>query len=106
MSDEPVELNTEELRQKLNQETGKLSWEELQRFFARGVVVIAGPELDLIEVAAAFAEDNKQRIEQWIESDQLERANDEHALQWQARNTVFWSVVVAPWVIVQEFSEP
>lgn len=106
MSDEPVELNAEELRQKLNLESGKLSWEELQRFFARGVVVVAGPELDLIEVAAAFAEDKKQRIEQWIESDQLARANDEHALQWQARNTVFWSVVVAPWVIVQEISEP
>ncbi|MGD8546498.1 MAG: DUF2288 domain-containing protein, partial [Thiohalophilus sp.] len=100
MSDEPVELNAEELRQKLNLETGKLSWEELQRFFARGVVVVAGPELDLIEVAVAFTEDKKQRIEQWIENDQLARANDEHALQWQARNTVFWSVVVAPWVIV------
>ncbi|MGD8576245.1 MAG: DUF2288 domain-containing protein [Thiohalophilus sp.] len=106
MSDEPVELNAEELRQKLNLETGKLSWEELQRFFARGVVVVAGPELDLIEVAVAFTEDKKQRIEQWIENDQLARANDEHALQWQARNTVFWSVVVAPWVIVQEISEP
>jgi hypothetical protein len=106
MSDEPVELNAEELRQKLNLETGKLSWEELQRFFARGVVVVAGPELDLIEVAVAFTEDKKQRIEQWIENDQLARANDEHALQWQARNTVFWGVVVAPWVIVQEISEP
>lgn len=105
MSDEPVELNDEELRQKLNLETGKLSWEELQRFFARGVVVVAGPELDLIEVAVAFAEDNKQRIEQWIEHEQLARANDEHALQWQAQNTAFWSVVVAPWVIVQEISE-
>lgn len=104
MSDEPVEFNAEELRQKLSLETGKLSWVELQRFFARGVVVVAGPELDLIEVAASFAEDNKAQIEKWIQQDQLARASDEHALKWQARHTDFWSVVVAPWVIVQEIS--
>ena len=105
MSDEPIQLNAEELRQKLNLETGKLSWDELQRFFARGVVIVAGPELDLIEVAAAFAEDNKSRIEQWIQGEQLARANDEHALEWQDRQPVFWSVVVAPWVIVQETTD-
>lgn len=102
MPDEPVEPNADELRQKLNLETGKLSWPELQRHFARGVVVIAGPQLDLIEVAASFAEDNKAVIEKWIEQGQLARANDEHALRWNDQQPGFWSVVVAPWVIVQE----
>lgn len=104
MSDEPVELNAAELRQKLNLETGQLPWSELQRYFARGVVVVADPQLDLIEVAAAFAEDDKRRIEQWIQHTQLARANDEHALNWSEQQPDFWSVVVAPWVIVQEIT--
>ncbi|TDY02564.1 DUF2288 domain-containing protein [Thiohalophilus thiocyanatoxydans] len=104
MSDEPVELNAAELRQKLNLETGQLPWSELQRHFARGVVVVADSQLDLIEVAAAFAEDDKTRIEQWIQHKQLARANDEHALNWSEQQPDFWSVVVAPWVIVQEIT--
>ncbi len=104
MSDEPVELNAAELRQKLNLETGKLPWSELQRHFARGVVVVVGPQLDLIKVAAAFAEDDRRRIEQWIQQEQLVRAHDEHALKWTEQEPDFWSVVVAPWVIVQEIT--
>lgn len=102
MTDEPVKLNPEELRQKLNLETGKLAWPELQRHFARGVVVVAEPKLDLIEVAACFAEDNKYQIEKWLEQGQLNRANDEHAIRWNEIQPDFWSVVVVPWVIVQE----
>ena len=38
-------------------ETGKLSWHEAERFFAKGIMVKVAAELDLIEVAAAMAED-------------------------------------------------
>lgn len=104
MSDQPVELNAGELRQKLNLETGRLSWSELQRHFARGVVVVADTQLDLIEVAAGFAEDDKTRIEEWIRQGRLARANDEHALRWDRQQPDFWSVVVVPWVLVQEIT--
>jgi hypothetical protein len=102
MSDEPVEFTPAELRQKLNLETGKLTWTELERHFARGVVVVVDPQLDLIEVAAGFAEDNKPQIEQWLNQGHLLRAHDEHAIRWSESQPTFWSVVVVPWVIVQE----
>ena len=102
MSDEPVEFNPEELRQKLNLETGQLPWSELQQYFARGVVVVVGPELDLIEVAASFAEDNSSRIQKWIDQGQLIRAHDDHARRWVEHEPDFWAVVVTPWVVVQE----
>ena len=101
--DDP-ELNAEQLRQKLNLETGQLGWQELQRHFARGVVVVVSKELDLIEVAVAFAEDDKTRFEVWIEAGQVWRATDEDAKQWHETDAGFWSAVVAPWVLVQEFS--
>ena len=91
-------------RQKLNLETAQMSWPELQRYFARGVVVVVSPELDLIDVAARFAEDDKQSVDKWIRQGRLARANDEHARRWQANQETFWAVVIAPWVIVQEIS--
>lgn len=104
MTDKSAELNTEELRQKLNLETGRLHWSELQRHFARGVVVVVEPELDLVETAACFVEDNKTKIENWINQGQISRANDEHAKRWTESESDFWAIVVTPWVLVQEIN--
>lgn len=103
MSDnERIELNDEELRQKINLETGQLSWTELQKYFAKGNVIVVQPDLDLIDVAARFAADDKDSVAQWIENEAIKRALDDDARQWQARNSDFWTVVVAPWILVQE----
>lgn len=91
-----------ELRAKLNLETGTLSWPELQRHFARGVVIVVGNTLDLVEVAATFAEDDRPRAASWLDSGQVRRAEDADALRWQAGAISLWAVVVAPWVLVQE----
>ncbi|MCG6968721.1 MAG: DUF2288 domain-containing protein [Gammaproteobacteria bacterium] len=90
------------LKEQLNRETGQIAWPELQRHFARGVVIVVGPELDLIEVAIKFVKDDKSAIEAWLNSGQISRARDENAHSWAQATTVFWAVVVAPWVLVQE----
>lgn len=90
------------LGQKLNLETGRITWQELQRHFARGVIIIVGPQLDLVDVAQSMVSNDATQIDALIHSSQLTRANDEHALDWQAREPLFWAVVVAPWVLVQE----
>lgn len=95
-------LSAEELRDKLNRETGQLDWSELQRYFARGIVISISDERDLIEVAMKFTEDDRATIEDWLANGQLERANDNHARDWNKRRPVFWAIVVAPWVLVQE----
>jgi len=102
-NDDQPELN---LKQKLNLETGKLSWPELQTYFARGVVIIVTPACDLIEVAVQLSEDNAQLIEQMINKGEIIRANDEHAIHWLETSPSFWSVVISPWVLVQEITEP
>ena len=50
------------LRAKLNAETGKLAWKELERHFARGVVVKVAGDLDLVEVALAVARLGPHRV--------------------------------------------
>jgi len=95
---EPNEI----LRAKLNTETAKVAWPELQRHHARGVVVCVSATLDLIDVAVAMAQDNGAVIGLWMQDGQVSKATDEQAMDWLARDPDLWSVVVAPWVLVQE----
>ena len=99
---EPAEI----LRAKLNGETAKVGWAEMQRHHARGVVVSVAGELDLLDVAVAMAQDDGARVGQWMQSGQVGKVSDEQAQDWLARDPVLWSVVVAPWVLVQERPHP
>lgn len=89
-------------RARLNLETGRIAWPELQRHFARGVLIKVAPELDLVEVAVCVAEDRRERVAAWLASGALARADDADARTWQARGGSFWAVVTAPWVLAQE----
>lgn len=102
---DPVDLLREDLRDELNKEAGKLEWPELARHYARGVVVCVAPELDLIEVAARFVADDKAFVEAELNSGRIARATDDDATRWNQKNSMFWAVVTAPWVLVQEVVE-
>lgn len=91
----------QDLRAQLNLETGRIQWRELAPHFARGVVVRVAPELDLVEVALRFAQDDRPQVERWLASGDLARASDDDARAWSAADTSFWAVVAAPWVLVQ-----
>lgn len=95
-----------ELFYKLNLETGQIGWSELQPHFARGVLIVVAADLDLVLVATEMAQDNTSRITDWLQSGNLRRATDGDAKHWQDANTLFWSCVVAPWVLVQELNSP
>ncbi|HED15954.1 MAG TPA: DUF2288 domain-containing protein [Gammaproteobacteria bacterium] len=99
-------LTDEELRGVLNGQTGKLEWQELEKHFARGVVIKVDPAMDLIKAGAAFVQDNKQQIEAWMNDGKVCNANDSDALDWSVHKPMFWTVVVAPWVLVQVVTEP
>ena len=60
-----------DVRDLLNAQAGRIPWTELQRHFARGAVLVVGPELDLIDVAARLTEDNKKAIQAWMDRGQL-----------------------------------
>ena len=90
------------LRDRLNAETGVLTWEELTPHFARGVVLRVSANVDLIDVAEKVILDDKSAVEPWMKSGDLRRATDDDARDWVKREPEFWCVVSAPWVLVQE----
>jgi len=93
------------LREKLNLETGRMDWPALARHFARGVVIKVDAGLDLVEVAAALARDDKARVAQWLNQGRIAKAEVADAQAWNDGQASFWAVVVAPWVLVQAIVE-
>lgn len=90
------------LRAKLNLDTARLAWPELERHFARGVVVRVKPGFDLVDAALQVAENNTGAVQAWLADGTLARPGMEDAQRWHAAQQTFWGVVVAPWVLVQE----
>ena len=90
------------LRAKLNAETGKLAWAELERHFARGVVIKVAGDLDLVDVALAVSRDDKAAVTDWLDQGRLAKADLDDARGWHEQRSLFWAVVAAPWVLIQE----
>lgn len=87
---------------KLLAETASITWEELQPFFARGVLLRVARDFDLIAAAQAIAEDDREKVAAWLDEGHMGRLETEQAEDWLSRDPSLWAVVVAPWVLVQE----
>lgn len=89
------------LRAKLNLETARMEWHELERYFAAGMVIVVADDLDLVDVAVAIANDDKAAVTQWMQEQKVARVSDAQATTWSERKAALWAVVVKPWILVQ-----
>lgn len=92
----------DELCSTLNAQTGKMAWPELERHFARGIVIKLSAGIDLIKAAAAVVMDDTESVSHWMKSSDLVHASVQDAVDWTSRQPEFRAVVAAPWVIIQE----
>ncbi len=88
-------------RARINAETAKIAWRELQRFFAQGHAIMVARQLDLIDVAWEMSRDNRGAIEAWMAAGQVGQVTDGQAIEWLESDAIMWCVVVKPWVLVQ-----
>ncbi len=95
-------LSDEEIKEILNLETGKLAWSDLERFFARGIVVYVDKNQDLVEIGTALAKDQATKISELLGAKKIKKPENEQVILWHKKRQVFWVVVVAPWVVIQE----
>jgi hypothetical protein len=94
------------LRDRMNLETARITWPELENHFARGKVIQVAHALDLVEVASCIVEDNSALLKNWLAAQQVGQLADATAKDWVERQPDnLWAVVVAPWVLVQERPE-
>ncbi len=88
-------------RAKVNLETSRIRWHELQRYFASGVAIAVSTELDLVEVAFQISADNTTQISDWLSATKIGAVSDTQALAWYEADAEVWAVVVSPYVLVQ-----
>jgi hypothetical protein len=93
--------NDTELRIKINLETARLPWAELERHFAQGTVIYVSEELDLVDVAVRISHDDKASIAAWMADGKIGKVNDVQALTWTASGALLWTSVVSPFILVQ-----
>ncbi len=99
-------MNEQELsvREHFQREMAPIAFTELQKHFAKGILIEVSKELDMIEVALKLHEDDAAAIKSWMDEEKIVRAHDEHAKKWLANDTKLMAVTSAPWVLVQEIN--
>lgn len=88
-------------RAKIIGETAQIEWKQLQKFFASGHVLHVSNELDLVQIAFDFSNDNAVDLKPYIEAEKIAPVSDQQALEWFEQDSIVWSCVVRPWVLVQ-----
>ncbi|HAT31279.1 MAG TPA: DUF2288 domain-containing protein [Janthinobacterium sp.] len=94
--------NDTDLRLKVNRETARLPWSELEKHFAAGTVVFVASDLDLVEVAVRISHDDKATIVQWMADGKVMKVSDQQARHWHQAEASLWTVVVNPFILVQQ----
>ena len=87
---------------RLNSETAKISWQELQKHYASGNVLGVAAGADLIKVAIALNEDNATLIQTWLSDKSVFEITNRQAMEWFNNQTTLWALVIPPFVLVQE----
>ena len=90
------------IRGKIISETAQIPWKELQRHFAGGKTLVVDGQLDLIEVAFQFNQDNALQVGPWINDLLVKPVSNEQAQHWFDADAQLWACVVRPWILIQE----
>ena len=96
--------NTLKSYAELKDECAAVFYKEVEKFFAKGMLVFVAEDLDIIKVAMAIAADDTEQIQQWIAGEQVLRVHDEFAKKWSANNEVMMAITAVPCVLVQEIN--
>ncbi len=91
----------EQLRADFHAQTARISFTELQRYFAGGHLVLVDSGLDLVGVAVALARDDREAFESWTAAGEVAGVSDDQAREWLSAGAELWAVVAEPWVLVQ-----
>ena len=94
-------MHESHLNDKLNLETARIHWEELQAHFARGAAVFVDNSLDLIDTARLMADNNSHEIGKLMAEGKFGLVTEQQARQFLVHNQEMWAVVIAPWVLIQ-----
>lgn len=94
---------TAELREELAQSLDQAQWDWLMPHAKRDVVIVVSPNLNLLDVGVAIANDNATLVQSWIGTQQVRKPSTDELNAWNKNpDKRFNTLIVQPYVVVQE----
>lgn len=92
----------DDLHAELTNMMGPIQWEWLKPHVQRDAVVIVNEQLNLADVGVAIAQNQTQAVERWINEQLIIKPNAEQLTLWSSENKQFLSLIVQPYVLIQD----
>ena len=81
----------------------EVCWRELKIHLQRDAIITVSTALDIITVAEAVANDNKDAVEGWIENNQLGKPSEDQLKSWEEnQEKSFKMLIVQPFILIQD----
>jgi len=94
-----------DLRAELTESVDEAEWEWLIPHVQRDAVILVAPELNLLDVGEAIANDNTQSVQQWIDEQLITKPSVDQVGEWNGdRQKRFNTLILQPFVLVQEIA--
>jgi hypothetical protein len=94
------------IRTSLQASLDQAEWAWLQKHAERDVVIVVAQELSIVETGVKIALDDTAAVRAWLMAGQLIKPRREQLEAWNAEPAKrFMSLVVQPYVLVQELPE-
>jgi hypothetical protein len=94
-----------DLRTELAEGLDEAEWNWLAPHARRDSVIVVGPELDLLDVAVAIANDNTTSVQHWIAEALIYKPSPTQLSDWNQNQTKrFSALIIQPYVLVQELT--
>jgi len=94
---------TRDIKTALADSVEQAKWEWLEPHLKRDALILVSPNLDLVEVGVAIAQDETSLVKQWIETGQLQKPSSNQLSLWHSQpSKSFKALIVQPYVLVQE----
>ena len=92
----------DDLHTELTEMMGPIQWEWLKPHVQRDAVVIVKEQLNMADVWVAIAQNKTLSFERWINEQLIIKPNAEQLTIWSSENKQFLSLIVQPYVLIQD----
>lgn len=90
-----------DLKQQFAQDLASIDWKDLQPHALRDGIIIVDPNLNIIDVGYAVANDDTMSIQHWISEQLIRKPTSDELGRWNSKpGTQFNTLIVQPFVLI------
>ena len=92
-----------EIRESFKRDLAEVSWKELRVHLQRDALILVAADLELIEAAVAVADDDKDRVTEWIGASRIGKPTADQLRLWESEpEQSFRMLIVQPFILIQD----